>query len=129
MILTSHGRVFVVESEQCIFSESLYEMLSNKEMVQKFNIEYFVFKNIYFLRGLLVVEVEAEKKQDCNLHRQPKYEDSILDKLDERKNTLEYVSRGLIIAKVQSKSLSFSKFISLPFDLKNFEYFKVHPFS
>lgn len=57
MILTSHGRVFVVESEQCIFSESLYEMLSNKEMVQNYNIEYFVFKNIYFLRGLLVVEV------------------------------------------------------------------------
>ena len=57
MILTSHGRVFVVESEQCIFFEPLYEMLSNKEMVQNYNIENFVFKNIYFLRGLLVVEV------------------------------------------------------------------------
>jgi hypothetical protein len=36
-------------------------MLSNKEMVLNYNIEYFVFKNIYFLRGLLVVEVEAEQ--------------------------------------------------------------------
>ena len=41
---------------------------------------------------------------------------------------LEYVSRGLIIAKVQSNSLSFTKFISLPFQLKNYEYLKVHPF-
>ena len=57
MILTSHGRIFVVESEQCLFSESLYEMLSNKEMVQNYNVEYFVFKTIYFLRGLLVIEI------------------------------------------------------------------------
>jgi len=51
-----------------------------------------------------------------------------LEKLDEKKNMFEYVSRGLIIAKVQSNSLSFSKFISLPFQLKDYGYLKVHPF-
>lgn len=47
--------------------------------------------------------------------KQITYEESILDKLDERKDPIEYVSRGIVVAKVQSNSLSFSKFISLPF--------------
>ncbi len=40
----------------------------------------------------------------------------------------EYASRVLIILKVQNSSLSLSRFIPLPFELKDVEYLKIHPF-
>lgn len=39
---------------------------------------------------------------------------------------MDYASRGVVVAKVQSNALSFNKFIPLPFDIKTHTYIKIH---
>jgi hypothetical protein len=108
MLLTTHGKLVVIEAHNFIAGQSVREMMEG--MSSKYELDSFDFTSIYPVNG--VIAVEFNSRYNCNLLKSTEQQQA------EHSSVTDTLKKGLVILKVQNNSFALSKVINLYLDPK-----------